>query len=89
MALSYCALMNASLLCLTPSAAYVQDVLGTSWRTNTYKRAIARTGDLVDALLGEMGDEKSLFIITGYYREAMAYGLRPGSIFANSFSCPL
>ena len=41
------------------------DPIGIAWRTNSYKRAIARSGDLVDQLLEQFGDERTTFLIAG------------------------
>ena len=41
------------------------DLVGTSWRKNSYKRAIARGGDLVDELIDRFGDENTTFLIAG------------------------
>ena len=41
------------------------DPVGTAWRKNSYKKAIAEAGDHVDALIDDFGDEETLFIIAG------------------------
>ena len=41
------------------------DLVGTAWRANSYKRAIARSGDHVASLIDEFGDEKTTFLIVG------------------------
>ena len=42
-----------------------EDSVGFTWRGNSYKRAIARSGDLVDALIEKHGDEHTTFLILG------------------------
>ena len=45
-------------------AEYIpDDTRGIAWRANSYKRAIARSGDMVDALIDAHGDESTTFII--------------------------
>jgi hypothetical protein len=41
------------------------DAVGFSWRANSYKRAIARSGDMVNALIDAHGDELTTFLIMG------------------------
>ena len=41
------------------------DPEGSKWRANSYKRAIAKKGDEVDALIDRFGDEQTLFLIVG------------------------
>lgn len=41
------------------------DPVGTSWRKNSYKRAIARSGDQVDELIDRFGDDRTTFLIVG------------------------
>ena len=49
-----------------PWTEYIpQDAQGFLWRANSYKRAIARIGDMVDALIDAHGDEQTTFVIMG------------------------
>ena len=42
-----------------------EDVIGNSWRANSYKKAIARKGDIVDHLMDQYSDGKTIFLIIG------------------------
>ena len=42
-----------------------EDTEGFAWRANSYKRAIARSGDMVEKLIQDHGDERTTFLIMG------------------------
>lgn len=40
-------------------------ISGTAWRANSYKRAVARSGDYVSMLIDKHGDEHTTFLVMG------------------------
>lgn len=59
-------LNSSSSAAFAPWDEYIPaDTLGTTWRANSYKRAIARTGDMVSALMDKHADPQTTFLIMG------------------------
>lgn len=59
-----------------PWTEYIpQDAHGFLWRANSYKRAIARCGDMINLLIDAHGDEQTTFLIMGDHGHAAPGGM--------------